>query len=131
MIFSNIDYFTFVQDIEVDGEVFDLHSDFVIEDYQFKNDNFILRLKHYSNAQNNLIISFNRAKILSRKKMVLIDWTISDIFRQQWVKQIDYSEQPNEMLIEVLFEGQEDSLILTCSEYEISKYQTTKEDNKD
>lgn len=131
MIFSNIDYFTFVQDIEVDGEVFDLHSDFVIEDYQFKNDNFILRLKHYSNAQNNLIISFNRAKILSRKKMALIDWTISDIFRQQWVKQIDYSEQPNEMLIEVLFEGQEDSLILTCSEYEISKYQTTKEDNKD
>lgn len=50
--------------------------------------------------------------------------SISDIFRQQWARQIDYTGQKDKMLMEILFEGKNESLMLTCSEYEITKYTT-------
>ncbi|RDU71094.1 hypothetical protein [Helicobacter brantae] len=120
LIFKNIDYFTFFQDIEIDGVMFDLHNDFFIGDYCFINNTFILTLKHHCKTCNDLIIVFRNARMLKSGEVDLRGLSISDIFRQQWVEQIDYSEQKDEMLIEILLEGQDISLVLTCSEYEIT-----------
>lgn len=122
MIFKNIDYFTFFQNIEIDGIVYDLHNDFLIKDSCFTNQAFILKLKSHCNACSDLVIIFKKAKLLMGEKLKLNGLSISDIFRQQWARQIDYTEQKDEMLMEILFEGENESLILTCSEYEITKY---------
>lgn len=100
--------------------MFDLHNDFFIGDYCFINNIFILTLKHYCKTCDDLIIIFRNARILKSGEVDLRGLSISDIFRQQWVEQIDYSEQKDEMLIEILLEGQDVSLVLTCSEYEIT-----------
>ena len=121
MIFQNIPYFTFLQEFELEGIALDLHNDFVIKRAYLQDKDFVIRLKHHLDSTKDVVMIFYGASIMQEKSTLqnLANNSICDIFRQQWIENLHYSEPPNQMLLEISFNEGCESVILTCQYYEV------------